>query len=901
MSSRTVRHVGAWPSIILVTILLAAFVANPAEGRPTIRSSFFGAYPGAVGSRLDDLPSIQDHCGACHYRFTGGGTRNPYGAAVEAALPGYPNNDAGRQQAIHSVEGADSDGDSYSSLTEITDIANYANTPTFPGLNATNVAQVTNVNVNDILGYLVPVLAADTTDPVVTVTAPNGSESWQAGETNTITWIATDNVGVTTVDLFYRYSESAAWTMIARDLANSGAFAWPVHNTPSVAARVRVVARDAAGNAGEDASNGVFTILQRTDGIVPTTLNDFHQPGSQPFQAGTFENHANCASCHGGYDTSIEPAFNFKGSMMAQAGRDPLYFACLAVAEQDAPSSGDLCIRCHTPFGWLSGRSNPTDASAITAADRDGVSCDFCHRMADPVYAPGESPPEDQAVLDSLAAGDVPSTYLNGQYVVDPQPRKRGPFTDPAAPHEFLASPVHTSARFCGTCHDVSNPALEKVADDDYAPGPLDEKAAVIDAATLMPIERTYSEWAASAYPGGVFAPQFAGNKADGIVATCQDCHMRDVFGKGCNDPAAPSRPDLPLHDMTGGNSWMPGILSQLYPGEVDPAALAGSAARAVSMLEKAALLDVSLVAEADSFRADVAVTNQTGHKLPTGYPEGRRVWVNLVGFDAFGAQVYESGAYDAGTGVLTHDAQLTLYEAEMGLSPGFAAAIGMTAGPAFHFVLNDTVYKDNRIPPRGFTNAAFTAFGGRPVDPGVAGPGPRYADGQYWDTATYRLPAATRSVIATLYYQTTSKELVEFLRDENTTNGAGQALYDIWAANNRAAPVAMIRDTAAVDVTTVSSDAAARPVALSLSPNPFERELVIRLEMARPAKVGYDIFDVQGRRVASNDHGVVGGGAHRLTWDGRDGRGNDVGSGVFWVRVRTDQKEEIRRVVRVK
>lgn len=42
----------------------------------------------------------------------------------------------------------------------------------------------------------------------------------------------------------------------------------------------------------------------------------------------------------------------------------------------------------------------------------------------------------------------------------------------------------------------------------------------------------------------------------------CQDCHMRDVTGKGCNKADAPVRPDLPLHDLTGGNSWIMGILA---------------------------------------------------------------------------------------------------------------------------------------------------------------------------------------------------------------------------------------------------------------------------------------------------------------------------------------------------
>ena len=43
--------------------------------------------------------------------------------------------------------------------------------------------------------------------------------------------------------------------------------------------------------------------------------------------------------------------------MMAQSGRDPLMWAALAVANQDAPNSGETCLRCHLPKGWLEGRS----------------------------------------------------------------------------------------------------------------------------------------------------------------------------------------------------------------------------------------------------------------------------------------------------------------------------------------------------------------------------------------------------------------------------------------------------------------------------------------------------------------------------------------------------------------
>ena len=55
---------------------------------------------------------------------------------------------------------------------------------------------------------------------------------------------------------------------------------------------------------------------------------------------------------------------------MGQAARDPLFHACLAVANQDAAFAGDLCIRCHTPGGWISGRSEPTDGGTrLTVED----------------------------------------------------------------------------------------------------------------------------------------------------------------------------------------------------------------------------------------------------------------------------------------------------------------------------------------------------------------------------------------------------------------------------------------------------------------------------------------------------------------------------------------------------
>jgi hypothetical protein len=512
-------------------------------------------------------------------------------------------------------------------------------------------------------------------------------------------------------------------------------------------------------------------------------------PGTQPFEGGPeLSSPQNCAQCHGNYNATIEPYANWQGSMMSHASRDPLFEANLAIANQDAPESGDLCLRCHFPRGWLAGRSVPTDGSRMQQEDRFGVSCDLCHRMVDPVFVPGISPATDSNILASLK---FPGTnYGNGMFVIDPSSIQRGPFTNAAAPHLFTISAFHRTSAFCGTCHDISNPAFTKDGDGIYQPNAFDATSTSFSPHNIGPVERTFSEWRNSEYNSvaGVHAPQFAGNKPGGNVSSCQDCHMRDVSGYGCNtnlNAGVPWRNDLPLHDMTGGSTWIPSLLTNLYPGEVNAAAVQAGIDRATQLLAKTATL--SATESAGSLK--VIVTNECGHKLPTGYPEGRRVWVNVKFYNEAMHLIAESGAYNPTNGVLTRDAEAKVYEVHPGIDTNISGLLGLAAAPSLHFVLNNKIYEDNRIPPRGFTNANFARFGGAPV-------GHSYADGQYWDESMYALPpGATRAEIR-LYYQSTSKEFVEFLRDENTSNTKGQQMYDLWTANGKCPPNLMAEKT---------------------------------------------------------------------------------------------------------
>ncbi len=781
-------------SVLLTALAICIGCTLSVQAKNPIKSSFLDVYPDADGTVLTDLPSNAGHCGLCHYNFDGGGNRNPYGAAIEAERAA---NGKDSVAAILTIRWLDSDGDGFPNETEITDnMTSYDNTPTFPGLTVANIGGVSLVDIEDIEDHLTPSSGIDDTDPSVTLYTPNGGETATGNAPTTISWNANDASGIAGIDIYVSHDSGANYTPIALGLPNTpNTFTWYVSNRDTTTAMIKVEAIDNAGNEGEDESDAVFTIVNPAGGLVPTTLRDFDLSGSQPLVDSGLpqEQPSNCANCHGGYNEEHEPYHTWMGSMMAQAALDMIFLANMTIANQDAPDSGDLCLRCHNSRGWLDGRSTPTDGSQMTELDMAGVSCDLCHRMVDPIYQPGISPAADEDIINHLEK--VPTHQGNGMFVFDPKAHRRGPFDDTVSQHTALHSPFHQDAALCGTCHDVSNPVfIRDGTNTEYVANAFDTPPDTDSTEILMPVERTYSEWFYSAYnsSNGVFAPQFAGNKAGGMVATCQDCHMSDILGYGANpnlpDLIVPERADLPWHDLTGGSTWLPNLLPDVFGlGDEERAALSNGVWRAEYLLRHAARMKAEKID--DELR--VTVINETGHKLPSGYPEGRRMWINVRFYDENDTLLEELGGYDYGTGVLTND-NTTVYEIHPGIGPNLAdtlntlnPGLGIESGPSLHFVLNNQVFEDNRIPPRGFTNTEYEKFGGAPV-------GHHYDDGQYWDESYFALPEGAVRADVQLYYQSTSKEFMEFLRDENHTDETGNDIYNLWNNNGKCPPTLM-------------------------------------------------------------------------------------------------------------
>lgn len=604
---------------------------------------------------------------------------------------------------------------------------------------------------------------------------------------------------------------------------------------------------------------------------------DFTPRGTQPDLQYNLRGSAECMTCHSGAETETHyPGNSWSGSMMANATRDPLFWAALDVANQDglehgAEGIGDYCLRCHTPNGWYNGRvrkvkdvSGPVvdaadivdgfngcrlqgnhENSDVSGNDYSGIGCQFCHRnlaegpLGEPSFLENADIWLDDVECDSDGDGIGDGEPCRGASYAYPDDSPPG-FEDFTPPHAWKKSDFHADSAMCGSCHDVTTPMLET--------GPF--RTLILDNDTLagndtglpFPAERTYSEWRESDHGRLLFRDSLeAVNAIPGKRLargeTCQGCHMRQAqvtpdaseellvcsFGPPRND-------NLAVHEFVGGNTWIPGILKAEFPGLGREVAFDQTTAWATEMLaERSALVETQarVAPGGGALAIDVTVTNLSGHKLPTGYSEGRRMWLAVEVRDAADTVVWSNGQWDAATGVLAIDAQTKVYEIKQGIWNGTTGACETKDGQGrdmFHFVLNNCVAKDNRIPPLGFTGAsnpemASYGYSYPPEAPGS----PRTVN---FDRTAYTAPLPTGAtgpftVSASLHFQLASKDYIEFLRNEAVENSfaaendlcgsapnrpfstgpqaksRGQYMYDLWAApeHGKSPPVSMGSD----------------------------------------------------------------------------------------------------------
>ncbi len=133
---------------------------------------------------------------------------------------------------------------------------------TIPNLTSANVQiRITTQDAAGNKGYSLSgkFSISDKTAPTVTVISPKGGDVWQVASIKAIQWTATDNIGVTEVDLSYSTDGMVSWYPIASSLTGTN-YQWTVPANLSSNCVVKVVAKDAIGNVAQNTGSGSFTI-----------------------------------------------------------------------------------------------------------------------------------------------------------------------------------------------------------------------------------------------------------------------------------------------------------------------------------------------------------------------------------------------------------------------------------------------------------------------------------------------------------------------------------------------------------------------------------------------------------------------------------------------------------------
>lgn len=345
----------------------------------------------------------------------------------------------------------------------------------------------------------------------------------------------------------------------------------------------------------------------------------------------------------------------WQGSVMAHAWKDPIYRALLKRASEATDGAVDnFCIGCHSPIGMVT--------NSIVDFDKEderipGVDCETCHSIS------------SRTGLD------------NGAYLLHKPADaniKYGPRKDAESPfHQTEYSELHTRSDFCAVCHNVTHP-FNSVA-----------------------VERTYDEWLDSPY------------SERGVE--CQDCHMRAEKGEGegmiKSAVMGKPRKSIAGHYFAGANAVLMRHFG--FPDQAE---------RNIEMLRSAAALE--LVSAPDVVRTGSLVTVTykvsnvgAGHKLPTGFPEGREMWLDFRVYDGNDRQIFRSGTIkDGKTEPGTKNFKVT-----MGDKDGNIVDINVWE---VALVLND-----NRIPPMGYDTVNYVFQ----VPKDVQGPLRLTADLNYW------------------------------------------------------------------------------------------------------------------------------------------------------------------------
>ncbi|MCK4654383.1 MAG: T9SS type A sorting domain-containing protein, partial [Candidatus Cloacimonetes bacterium] len=82
---------------------------------------------------------------------------------------------------------------------------------------------------------------------------------------------------------------------------------------------------------------------------------------------------------------------------------------------------------------------------------------------------------------------------------------------------------------------------------------------------------------------------------------------------------------------------------------------------------------------------------------------------------------------------------------------------------------------------------------------------------------------------------------------------------------------------------------------------NPFNPETTINYSLKENAKVSLNIYNIKGQKVKTLVDEQLQQGEHSAIWNGRGSNGNQVSSGIYFYKMKTDNFEKTRKMILIK
>jgi len=146
----------------------------------------------------------------------------------------------------------------------------------------------------------------------------------------------------------------------------------------------------------------------------------------------------------------------------------------------------------------------------------------------------------------------------------------------------------------------------------------------------------------------------------------------------------------------------------------------------------------------------------------------------------------------------------------------------------------------------------------------------------------------------------------------ENDTGELLQAQENYWGTTDSTEIAALISGPSVwvpfleseEDATAVTMTEEAVPMRFALLPafpNPFNSQVDIPFAIDAPSAVELTIYDALGRSVRRLVEATLAAGGYRVGWDGREGRGRDAASGVYFLRLQAGEQMTTGRIALVR